>query len=184
MRELDLRRLFLILALLALVAVTVPATSKAAGFTFGNVEVQVTLVGTCGVSNSSLNFGLQAYNPGFTPDIPGVGSVDVICSSGTSYSVDLSQGAHAVGSPSQRRLYFNSGGVGPLAVDNFINYGLYSDVAHNHVWGLCCNGSRIPGFIGNGAIQHHPLYGLIPAGSMTGQAPGTYTDTVIVFVSF
>ncbi len=173
-----MKKLFIILAVL--VAIATPAIAQADTST-GTLNVQLTLAGTCGVQNTTLDFGLQVYN---NSPIFGVGSVDVTCSPLTSYTVDLDGGLHSVGSPSLRRLYFNSGGAGPLAVDNFIPYSLYTDAARTHLWGFCCSGTSIAGFTGTGMTQHQPVYGLIAPHAMDGDAPGFYTDTVMVIVTF
>jgi len=170
-----MKKLFIILAVLATIAP--PATARA-GTSTGTLGVQMTLAGTCAVQNTTLNFGLQVNT---FAAISGIGSVDVICSSGTSYSVDLDGGLHQTANI--RRMYFNSGGAGPLAVDNFYGYNLYKDAAHTSVWGSCCSGSAITGFTGNGMVQHQPVYG--STYTVSGfSVPGIYTDTVTVTVTF
>jgi len=146
-----MKRLLVLLGVL--VTFAIPAIAGA-GTSTGTLGVQLTLAGLCGVQNTTLDFGLQVYNGA---PILAVGSVDVICSPGNTYAVDLDGGLHL--QSSSRRLDFNSGGAGPLAVDNFIPYNLYKDAAHTMPWGACCSGTSITGFTGNGMVQRQPVYG-------------------------
>jgi len=160
-----------------LAAIAAPTIAQA-GTTTGTLNVQLTLAGTCGVQNTTLDFGLYVNN---APPLFAVGSVDVICSASTTYDVDLDGGLHLLSSG--RRLYFNSGGAGPLAVDNFIPYSLTKDASHTTTWGTCCSGTAITGFMGNGMMQRQPVYGeVFPTGA--GTPPGVYTDTVMIIVTF
>jgi len=158
-----------------LAALATPAIAQA-GTSTGTLGVQLTLAGTCGVQNTTLDFGLQVFTPA---PVNSAGSVDVICTPGSSYSVDLDGGLHL--QSAVRRMYFNSGGAGPLAIDNFLSYALYKDAARTVFWGTCCSGTAITGFTGNGMVQHQPVYA---TAFISGTAPGVYTDTVMVIVSF
>jgi spore coat protein U-like protein len=62
-----------------------------------------------------------------------------------------------------------------------VNYSLYSDSARNNVWGTTI-GSNTVAATGNGAAQSYTVFGRIPA--QTTPAPGAYTDTVTVTVTY
>jgi len=131
---------------------------------------------SCTVSNSSINFGV--YDP-LDPisDDNNAGGVQISCKvtgSGTAV-VDVALGASA-GTLAQRRLVNGS---------NFLNYNIYTDPSYTIIWGDNTAGTSIQSVNLSKTLEtwSWTLYGRIPAGQLSA-APGTYTDTVQVTVTF
>jgi spore coat protein U-like protein len=131
---------------------------------------------SCTVSNSAINFGIyDPLNP--ANDDNNAGSVQISCKvtgSGTAL-IDVALGA-AAGTLTQRRLVNGT---------NFLNYNIYTNPSYTTIWGDGTAGT----FAQSGALSKTVetmswvLYGRIPAGQLNA-APGTYTDTVQVTVTF
>lgn len=64
---------------------------------------------------------------------------------------------------------------------NAVNYSLYSDSGHTTVWGNTV-GTNTVAATGNGSTQSYTVYGRVTA--QTTPAPGTYTDTITVTVTY
>ena len=64
---------------------------------------------------------------------------------------------------------------------NAVTYGLYRDAAHALPWGKQPGSNSLPG-VGTALIQTLPVYGLVPV--QTTPPAGTYTDTIVVSVTF
>jgi spore coat protein U-like protein len=62
-----------------------------------------------------------------------------------------------------------------------INYSLYSDSGRTTNWGNTV-GTDTVAATGNGSAQAYTVYGRIPP--QTTPAPGTYTDTITVTVTY
>jgi spore coat protein U-like protein len=61
-----------------------------------------------------------------------------------------------------------------------VNYNLYTASNYTTIWGNA--GGALVNSTGNGADQLFTIYGRVPA--QTTPAPGTYTDTVTVTVTY
>jgi spore coat protein U-like protein len=157
-----------IAAILCLASPFVTVNAARAATATGTLGVSGVVVvgGACTVGASSFDFG--AYSG---VALSGSGTVSVTCPSGLAYTVDLSATLNTTLSSVQPRLH-GSGG--------YLPYNLYQDAGHTLVWGLD-NGGTAKAGTGTGAAQNITVYGNIPAQPI---APGTYTDTVGVTVSF
>ena len=62
-----------------------------------------------------------------------------------------------------------------------INYSLYTTSARTTVWGNTVGTDTVAG-TGNGASQAYTVYGRVPAQSTP--SPGTYSDTVVLTISY
>lgn len=133
-------------------------------------------VQSCTVNNSTINFGI--YNPlDAASDDNNAGSVQINCrvnGSGTAL-VDVALGVSG-GTFSQRRLQSGT---------SFLNYNIFTSPAYTTVWGDGTDGSVPQSVALTKTLESMSwvLYGRIPAGQL-GAAPGTYTDTVQVTVSW
>lgn len=137
----------------------------------------------CTVSATSVAFG--TYDPLAGADNDSVGELTVTCSylSGNATRIDYAAAlsAGSSGSYLQRRL---------VAGASWLGYNLYVDLARSQTWGDGTSGSFLTGGsltvgpgVGNGFRQSvHAIYGRIPA--MQDALPGTYTDTILVTLSF
>ena len=135
------------------------------------------LAANCLVSAGALNFGTAGL---LTSNLDATGTLSVQCTSTTPYSMSLDNGANAVGS--QRRMRLG-------ATSNYINYGLFTNVARTSAWltsasassctqgaGTCVLGT------GTSLNQTSTVYGRVPP--QTTPAPGAYADTVVMSVTY
>jgi len=133
-------------------------------------SVQVVLTATCTVSSpSTLNFGTQGI---LSANVDQTTTVSVTCTNTTPYNVGLDAGTGSGATVATRKL--TSGG-------NTVNYTLYSDTGRTTLWGNTVGTDTVAG-TGNGAAQSLTVYGRIPTQSTP--APGTYTDTITVTVTY
>lgn len=132
---------------------------------------------SCQISTSPLNFGTVTT---LTSNRDATGSLTILCTNTTPYSVGINNGSNASGS--QRRMRLG-------ATANYISYNLFTDAARTSAWGsstsatTCTSGAGtcVLG-IGSGTNQTVTVYGRVPP---QGAPPvGTYSDTVIVTVTF
>lgn len=125
-----------------------------------------TVSANCSVSATAMNFGNTGVLLG---NADAASTIGVQCSNGVSYQVGLGNGSHASGNT--RRMAGASG---------FVTYELYRDSARTQRWGNA-TGSTVLG-TGNGGTQTLPVYGRVAAQATP--AAGTYTDTVVVSVTY
>lgn len=151
-------------------------TPAHAGTATSTLNVQATLGGACTVSANALDFGSLVANP--TANIDTASStITVNCSNGLPYSVDLGAGTNPRIGTQFRNL------TNAAAPGNLVGYFILSDPARTLVWGTSVAGGAVSG-TGNGTNQSLGVFGRIPAGAITTQLAGTYTDSVSVTVTF
>lgn len=136
--------------------------------TNSNFSVQANVTPNCNVTAQDINFGNHGV---LDAAVDATGAVAVNCTSGTTYNVGLNNGLNGDG-PTQRRMMLG---------EQAITYGLYQDAARSQPWGNTI-GSNTASGTGAGATQNLTVYGRVP--SQTTPAPGTYTDTVVVTVTY
>lgn len=129
--------------------------------------IQAIVSSDCRIDGTSaLDFGTV---PGsLDRNLDSQATVTVTCN-GTAYRVGLSYGLHAQGT--QRRMRGPGGYVG---------YELYRDASRTLRWGSAKQDGLAQ--TGNGHPQILPVYGRVPAQSIT--ADGTYSDTITVTVEY
>jgi spore coat protein U-like protein len=142
--------------------------------TTANVGVSADITNNCTVGNvSAIAFTYDPIVANASSPAVATGTVDVTCTSGASWSLDLDNGQnHSSATLSQNRA-MKSG-------TNFLSYDIYSDSGHSTVW-LSGAGSDVTG-TGNGAAQTQTMYGQVPAAQNV--PAGTYNDTVVATVNF
>ena len=142
------------------------ATSTTTTFT-----VQATIVATCTINSAStLNFG---NNIGvLAANVDQSSTIQVTCTNTTPYTIGLDAGTGSGATLAARKL--TSGGA-------TINYSLYTTSGYSTVWGVTAGTDTVAG-TGNGTGQSYTVYGRIPP--QTTPAPGTYTDTITVTVTY
>lgn len=129
------------------------------------------------VSVSTLDFGSTSS---LSTNIDAAATIAVQATNTTPYSIGLGNGANASGS--QRRARKG-------ATASFVNYNLYTDSGRSQAWttttattscsggaGTCVLGT------GTGSSQNTTVYGRVPPQAVP--AAGTFTDTVVVTVTF
>jgi len=158
----------------------IPAAPALAGIVTGNMEVTLTVGAGCevvgGNSTGAVNqFGTLSFGEysslaniinSQSTNAAGSGSLQLLCTTGTPFTVALDNGVNAAGG--QRRMAGTCGA--------FINYNLYQEPARTTLWG--------PGapLAGTGTPVNLIVYGQVPA--QTTPAAGTYTDTVTMTVTW
>ena len=151
-------------------SVSMFATLCSAATTTTTFTVQMTITASCTiVSASTLDFGSQGV---LTANVDQTSTVQVQCTNTTPYNIGLNAGTGAGATVATRKM--TSGGA-------TINYSLYNNIARTTVWGDTV-GTDTVSATGNGALQSYTVYGRVPA--QTTPAPGTYSDTITVTVTF
>jgi spore coat protein U-like protein len=124
---------------------------------------------SCTVNATGLGFG--SINPLSTTDATSVATITVSCTTLTSYFIALSAGG---GGSFQQRVMRSGGDV--------LAYQIYSDLANSVVWGDGSGGTSTVSASASAAGTTSNAYGRVP--HQPSAVPGTYTDTIIVTVSY
>jgi len=131
---------------------------------------QITLAATCVINSAStLDFGTQGV---LTANVDQTSTVTVQCTNTTPYDIGLDAGLGSGATVATRKM--TSGGA-------TVNYTLYSEPTRTTVWGETIATDTVNA-TGNGAQQAYTVYGRVPP--QTTPAPGTYTDTITVTVTY
>ena len=155
------------LAVLFFIALGSPLYAATATTT---MTVQMTITATCLVNSAStLNFGTQGV---LSANVDQTSTVQVTCTNTTPYNIGLDAGTGTGATVAARKL--TSGA-------NTVNYTLYSNSTRTTLWGNTV-GTDTVAATGNGAAQSYTVYGRVP--SQAAPAPGTYTDTITVTVTY
>jgi spore coat protein U-like protein len=155
------------LATACLLAVASASFASTATSTF---VAQVTVVASCTIdSAATLNFGAQGV---LIANVDQTSTVAVLCTDSTPYNIGLDAGTGAGATVAVRKM--TSGGAS-------VNYSLYSDIGRAILWGNTVAADTVAAS-GNGAAQSYTIYGRVPV--QVTPAPGTYTDTVTVTVTY
>jgi spore coat protein U-like protein len=149
-------------------AAGLPLTQAAAATATTTFSVTATVLTTCSVTATNLNFGPYS---GVLVDAES--SVSPTCSTGTPYTIGLTQGTATGATVSNRSM------TGPAA--ELLHYELFQDSSHATPWGDTI-GTDTLSSTGTGAEQTFPVFGVIPAGQFV--QSGQYSDTVTVTLTF
>jgi spore coat protein U-like protein len=133
---------------------------------YGTASVQA----SCHVVPSNLDFGTTRD---LTSAIAAQSQINVQCTNGTGYNVGLDGGLTGAADPTQRKMKFGA---------NAITYGLYRNSSHSLPWGSTIGINVVTG-TGSSMVQPIPVFGNVPA-VQSKPAPGNYSDTVVVSVSY
>lgn len=130
----------------------------------------------CSVSATGVAFGIYDTTAASPNEATGTISVNCTLLSGLGgYTISLSMGSS--GSYAARTM--TSGG-------STLSYNLYTDAARTQIWGNGSGGSATVGSFALvallGGLGTHQVYGRIPA--RLAANPGSYTDTIIVTVTY
>jgi spore coat protein U-like protein len=142
---------------------TSPNTSTA------SFTVTATVLASCTVSATNLSFGTTGT---LTSNIDSTSSISVTCSNGSPYQVGLNAGNGSGATVTNRKMTLSS---------TTVNYALYSNSSRTTNWGNTA-GTDTVGGTGTGSAQSLTVYGRVP--SQSTPAPGTYTDTIVVTVTY
>jgi spore coat protein U-like protein len=132
--------------------------------------VQATVEAMCTVSASPLNFGAVGL---LNVNHDATSSLSVVCTRDANYAISLGSGLNDGGAGvGSRRMKSGSETIG---------YQLYRDSDRALVWGDSA-GVNTKAASGTGGTDNHFVYGRVPPQSTP--SPGTYTDTVVVTVTY
>ncbi|MGB2932401.1 MAG: spore coat protein U domain-containing protein [Methyloceanibacter sp.] len=152
-----------------------PGTCPACGtFTSANAAsftITATVASNCLVTATTLNFGSQGF---LSANVDATNAISVTCTPGTAWTTSLSAGSGAGATVVLRKM------TGPGAVT--INYTIYRDAARTQVWGNGTSGTFTVAGTGSGSAQVQTGYGRVPP--QTTPAPATYSDTIVVTVTY
>jgi spore coat protein U-like protein len=123
---------------------------------------------TCTVAANNLNFGTVGV---LSANTDATTTLQPKCTSGTPYNVGLDKGLNG-SSVTARQMK-----AGPA----LINYSLFSNSGHTTNWGNTVGTDTVSG-TGTGSSQSLTVYGRIP--SQTTPSPATYTDTIVVTLTY
>jgi spore coat protein U-like protein len=122
----------------------------------------------CSVNASTLNFGSVGV---IRSAVDATGSLTVTCTNSLPYTIALDGGLTGATNPTQRMM---------SQASQHVTYGLYQDSPRAQPWGDS-GGSTVAG-TGTGLAQTLTVYGRVPAQNTP--SPGTYSDTVVVTISY
>ena len=148
------------------------ACSAWAATTTTSFTVSGTVVPTCSVSATALNFGGAIPNP-INSNVDAQSTVSATCSSGAAYTIGLNAGTGLGATFAARKMT-----SGP----NTLDYSLYTDPSRSSVWGDGTGGSIVFNGSGTGSEQAIPVYGRIASPQTV--PTGAYSDTIIVTLTF
>ena len=140
------------------------STAASSGSTFS-----ATINSNANVSTSGVNFGSVSF---MTSNTDATGTVTVQATNTTPYNVGLGAGGGSGATVATRKMTNGA---------NTVTYSLYSDVSRTTVWGNTIGSDTVTG-TGSGNNQSLTVYGRAPVQSS--KPPGTYTDTVVVTVTY
>jgi spore coat protein U-like protein len=123
----------------------------------------------CSVNASTLNFGSIGV---LGSAVNATSSITVTCTSALPYTIALDGGLSGATNPTQRVM---------SQASQQVTYGLYRDSARAQAWGDSV-GTNTAAATGSGLAQTLTVYGRVPM--QTTPAPGTYSDTVVVTISY
>jgi spore coat protein U-like protein len=148
-----------------------------AGTATSNLSVTATVAANCTIDASgTVAFG--TYDPivaNAAADLDNTGSIDTVCTNGSTPKITLGQGANAdTGSTADIPLRRMTDGT------NFLSYQLYSESTRTTIWGdTAATGLQVTG---TGATVNTPVYGRVTQGQNV--PAGSYTDTVVATITF
>jgi spore coat protein U-like protein len=155
----------------AIICALLHASASFAATTTSTFTVQITITASCTItSTSTLNFGSTGV---ISANIDQTSTIDVQCTNTTPYDVGLNAGTAAGATVTTRAM--TSGGA-------TVSYSLFRDSARTLNWGNTVGTDTFHQNSGNGASQVVTVFGRVPPQSTP--APGTYTDTITVTVTF
>lgn len=132
-------------------------------------SVSASVAANCLISVQNINFGTHGV---LSANVDATGSVTATCTPGTPYTISLNGGT-ANAAPTARKMAKGAATV---------TYGLYKDANRSQPWGdVNTPGSTVAG-TGTGTGQLLTVYGRVLP--QTTPAPGLYTDTVVVTLTY
>jgi len=148
-----------------------------AGTATANLTVTMTVTASCTINTATLTFPSTAGTALTSAAVTANTTVSVTCTSSSPYAIGMGQGNNYA---SGNRMA--SGG-------SYLPYGLYVDSGYTYPWTTAASNSSCTTAndcylgTGTGSAQSVPIYGQVPT-TATAPVPGTYTDTVLMTITF
>ena len=144
----------------------------------GNLGVSATIETGCSVSASAMAFGVVV--PGTDKDTEAV--VSVLCTSGTTYTLDLGDGLYQISTGgSSGNLYRRQ----MASAANRLPYMFFQEPTRvTEIAASVANTNFITSTVGDGSTQTFTVYGRVVGTESSSSPPGSYSDTVIITVAF
>ena len=146
-----------------------PCPTGAKQATAGGSTWTASISDNCTVSATPLSFGTAGL---LVADLNAQSAVSVTCTANTAYTIGLNAGTGTGATVGARKL--TSGA-------DQITYTIYRDSNRTLVWGNTA-GSDTEAGTGSGSAQVYPIYGQVP--TQATPAPGTYSDVIVVTVTY
>lgn len=134
----------------------------------GKISVQITIVPSCTISANTLSFGQYSSDNSLDAST----TLNVLCTSGTSYQIALDAGKGKGATVMTRKLVSGS---------NILNYSLYQDCNRTTVWGDTKDSNTVSG-AGTGLTQNIIIYGKIFSNQLS--PSGDYNDVITATIYF
>ena len=154
-----------------------PAMAQA-GTATANLTVQLTITSSCTIGAATLTFPSTAGTSLLAGALTANTTVSVTCTNGSPYAIGMGQGLH-----------YSSGNQMANGGNN-IPYGLYLNSSLATPWTTvstssptCTTGGDCVMGTGTGTAQTVTIYGQVPI-MTTAPAPGAYSDTVTMTISY
>ena len=144
----------------------------------GTLTTTANVAASCGtylVPTPAFSFGTNVGR--VTTNIDQQATLGLTCVNQTPWQIGLNNGANADGSGNRRMIRT----IG--STNYYVPYELYKDSGRSTRWGNTLNSTTLSG-TGTGAAQTIPIYGRVPPTTGPGTAPGTYSDTIQVTITY
>jgi len=146
--------------------ITCDQSGTASGFT-----VAARVEASCTISVSDMDFGI--IDAAIIAPVDQTATVTVSCTNQAGYTVGLNQGTHSNAGPDSSARYMANGA-------QVLGYNLYQDDGRTVAWGL--GPGTVAAGLGTGSYQAITVFGRILPNQQA--SAGTYTDSVVVVVSY
>ena len=151
------------------------SASSYAETTTATMTVTSSVLTACTMTTGDLTFG--AYDPSTQANVDGTATITSTCTSGGGVTITLGQGTNAdTGSSDAVPLRQMADGT------NRLKYHLYGDTDRNGVFGNTAGTGQ--NVLGSGSAETTTVYGRIAGSENAGTAAGTYTDGVLVTLTY
>ncbi len=144
-----------------------------------NMNISATVPTTCAFTTEPMDFG--AYLSLQAGSVEANGKINVNCVA-VPFTIDIYDGNNPSLGQTAGDRSMNNGGISNVAPFDYLNYDLFWDVGLATPAGLACCGGTTSGGTGDLTWQAFTVYGTIPGSQDVN--PGTYTDTVVVELSY
>ena len=143
----------------------------------GNISVTASLAESCTVTANNIGFGQLAYGADASVD----SGFDVDCLEGTVYTISLDTGDNFDVANSERRMVHSTDATA------FIPYTLHEGdptIAPPLATSYTAGDFGFGYYVGNGTPQTYDLWGFVDGPDTSNKITGSYSDTVVVTVSY